>query len=233
MRLKTQLMTLILMASLPLTACSTAALQALSQVAQTSSTGTADLQSTVSQLLALSADQQTQLARTLGSVELVDWVSQNQSASAEVKQSSATTLLQSKPQLLSQVSSRFKNQTGQAGAGMGGPGGMPPGGGPGGGMGPGGLPPNFAEIQTKYPELATALEAMQSLTPEERRTKMEALFQANPEWQAALAPPQGMGPGGPGGFGGPGGPMGSPPPGFVPGGSPPPAPAASPSAAAS
>jgi hypothetical protein len=215
MRLKTQIMTLALLTTLPLSACSTAALQALSQVAQTSSTGTADIQSTVSQLLALSSEQQTQLARTINSQELLDWSSQNQSASAATKQSSATTLLQSKPQLLNLMSSRFKNQMGPGGPGM----------------GPGGMPPNFAEIQSKYPELAAALEKMQSLSPEERRTQMDSLFQAHPEWQTALAPPQGMGgPGGPGGFGSPNGPMGSPPPGFIPGGSPRPLPVPSPSA---
>jgi len=217
MRIKTQLLTLALLTTLPLSACSTAALQALSQVAQTSGTGNADIQSTVSQLLALNSEQQTQLARALGSVELLDWSSQNQSASAEVKQRSATALLQKKPQLLNLVSNRFKNQTVTSGGVMG-PGGP-------GGMGPGGLPPNFAEIQSKYPELATALEAMQSLSPEERRTKMEALFQAHPEWQAVLAPPQGMGPG----MGG--GPMGSPPPGFSPGNFPAPIASASASAA--
>lgn len=99
MRLKTQIMTLALLTTLPLSACSTAALQALSQAAQTSSTGTADIQSTVSQLLALSSEQQTQLARTINSQELLDWSNQNQNASAATKQSSATTLLQSKPQL--------------------------------------------------------------------------------------------------------------------------------------
>lgn len=213
MRLKIPFITLALLTTLPLSACSTAALQALSQAAPTANSGAADLQKTVSQLLALSSEQQTQLARTINSQELLDWSSQNQSASAEAKQTSATTLLQSKPQLLSLMSNRFKNQTGQVG------------------MGPGGLPPNFADIQSKYPELATALSAMQNLSPEERRTQMNALFQAHPEWQAALAPPQGMGgPGGPGGFGSPNGPMGSPPPGFVPGGSPPPLPIASPSA---
>ncbi|MGE3725600.1 MAG: hypothetical protein AB7I41_08625 [Candidatus Sericytochromatia bacterium] len=214
MRMKTRLLTFALLSTFPLSACSTAALQAINQIAQTSGTDTADIQSTVSQILALNSEQQTQLARTLGSVELLDWSSQNQNASAEVKQRSATALLQNKPQLLSLVANRFKNQSG-------GPG-IPPAG-PGGGMGPGGLPPNFAEIQSKYPELAKALEAMQNLSPEERRSKLEALFQDHPEWQAALAPPQGMGPS-------MGGPMGSPPTGFVPGGSPPPWPVVSPSA---
>ncbi|MBT9547264.1 MAG: hypothetical protein IV090_17865 [Candidatus Sericytochromatia bacterium] len=219
MRLKIPFMTLVLLTTLPLSACSTAALQALSQAAPTANSGAANVQKTVSQLLALSSEQQTQLARTINSQELLDWSSQNKSASAEAKQTTATTLLQSKPQLLSLMSNRFKNQAGQVGMGPGRTG------------GPGGLPPNFADIQSKYPELATALSAMQNLSPEERRTQMDTLFQAHPEWQTALAPPQGMGgPGGPGGFGSPNGPMGSPPPGFVPGGSPPPLPIASPSA---
>ncbi len=206
MRLKIPVMALALLATLPLSACSTAALQALSQAAPSANSGIADLQNTVSQLLTLSSEQQTQLARTINSQELLDWSSQNQSSSNEAKQTSATTLLQSKPQLSSLLANRFKNQTGQVG------------------MGPGGLPPNFAELQNKYPELAKALASMQNLGPEERRIQMDALFQAHPEWQTALAPPHGMG--------GPGGPIGSPPPGFVPGGAPPPLPLASPSAAA-
>ena len=78
------------------------------------------------------------------------------------------------------------------------PSGMPPGGMPPGGMGPGagGLPPNIEAIRTQYPELATALESMQSLTPEERRTQMDALFTAHPEWREALMPPGGARPSG-------------------------------------
>ena len=69
------------------------------------------------------------------------------------------------------------------GFGSGGPGGM--------GM-PGGLPPNIEEIRSKYPELATALESMQTLSPEERRSKLDALFAAHPEYMDAMRPPQGM-----------------------------------------
>ncbi len=79
----------------------------------------------------------------------------------------------------------------------------------------GGLPPNFAEIQADYPELAAALEAMQSLSPEERRTQMDALMQEHPEWAALLMPP-GTPPGGQAGpppGGGPPGGQGGPPPG--------------------
>lgn len=85
--------------------------------------------------------------------------------------------------------------------------------GPGGPGGPGGLPPNFEQIQAEYPELAAALEEMQDLDPETRRTQMDALFAEHPEWQAVLMPPGG----GMGGPGGPGGqPPGAPPEGFAP-----------------
>lgn len=81
---------------------------------------------------------------------------------------------------------------------------MPPGMGPGGPGGmAGGLPPHFEAIKAKYPELAAALEAMQELDPEARRTQMEALFTEHPEWREVMMPPQGMTP-----------PNGSPPPGF-------------------
>lgn len=90
----------------------------------------------------------------------------------------------------------------------------PPGGFAPGGMGmPGALPPNIEEIRSKYPELATALESMQSLSPEERRTKLDALFAAHPEYMEAMRPPQGMMP---------------PPSGVFPSGAP--APIASPAA---
>lgn len=101
--------------------------------------------------------------------------------------------------------------TQQMQAGPGGPGG--PGGGPGMGMPPdggmpGGLPPNAEELRIEYPEFIAALEAMQDLDPEARRTAMDALFTEHPEWRELLQPPGG------GGMppGGPGGPMGSPPP---------------------
>lgn len=164
-----------------------------------SSSAAADLQNTLKQFLGLSADQQLQLAKALGSLELLDWTQQNQTASAENKQTSATALLTAKPTLISQLATSLKTQaSGQRGPG--GPGGQ------------GGLPPNLDAIKTQYPELAAALESYQSLTPEERRSKMDALFQAHPEWQSVLAPPGGIGPGGP---------MGSPPPGMPPSGMPP------------
>lgn len=107
------------------------------------------------------------------------------------------------------------------------PSGMPPGGpgfgGPGGPGGqPGGLPPNIEEIRAKYPELATALEEMQSLSPEERRSKLDTLFTEHPEYREALMPPAGMGPGGPGG------PGETPPSGFPSGRPPQPGASASP-----
>ncbi len=114
-------------------------------------------------------------------------------------------------------SSEALNTPPQAQVGPGTPGGGGPGMGmpPGGGM-PGGLPPNAEELRIAYPEFIAALEAMQDLDPEARRTAMDALFTEHPEWRELLQPPGG------GGMppGGPGGPMGSPPP----------APAASPAA---
>lgn len=98
---------------------------------------------------------------------------------------------------------------------------QPPFGAPPGGGGPMGLPPNIEEIRAQYPELATALEAMQDLSPEERRTQMDALFTEHPEWREVLMP-AGGGPGG--------GPGGMPPGGMPPGGMQPPQPSASPAA---
>jgi hypothetical protein len=224
MRFSKSALILILLAPTPLlfSACNAQALnQALGQSAQNannaSTIGSADLQSTLTKFLALSADQQVSLAKNINSLELLDWTTQNQNAKAEAKTTSAQALFQNKPQLLNLVAARLQNRAGNSIAGPGGPNGM-------GGSGgqPGGLPPNFAELKSNNPELATELEAMQTLTPEERRTKMDALIQAHPEWQMALAPPQGMG--GPNGIGGP---NGSPPPGFTPGSSQPPFPIAS------
>jgi hypothetical protein len=62
---------------------------------------------------------------------------------------------------------------------------------PGSGGGPMGLPPHIEGIRAQYPELATALEAIQDLGPEERRTRMEALFTEHPEWREVLMPPGG------------------------------------------
>jgi len=106
--------------------------------------------------------------------------------------------------------SRSQAQTPPSGMppnGMQPPFGAPPGG------GPMGLPPNIENIRAQYPELAAALEAMQNLSPEERRTQMEALFSEHPEWREVLMPPRGGGPGG-----------------MQPGGMPPPQPSASPAA---
>lgn len=190
----------------------------------TGTSATADLQTTITHFLALSADQQVSLAKAMGSLDLLDWAQQNQSASSDSRKTSFTALLSAHPSLAAQIASVSNGAQG----GMGGPGGQPPGG------GPGGLPPNIEEIRAQYPELATALENIQSLSPDERRTQMDALIQAHPEWQAVLMPAGG--PGGsppPGGFGGPGG---SPPPGFPSGGpaGPPPSalPSSQPSAAA-
>lgn len=98
--------------------------------------------------------------------------------------------------------------TQQMQAGPGGPGGGPGMGMPPDGGMPGGLPPNAEELRIEYPEFIAALEAMQDLDPEARRTAMDALFAEHPEWRELLQPPGG------GGMppGGPGGPMGSPPP---------------------
>ncbi|PIQ27382.1 hypothetical protein COW36_22535 [bacterium (Candidatus Blackallbacteria) CG17_big_fil_post_rev_8_21_14_2_50_48_46] len=167
--------------------------QLLSQIASTGLTSTS-IESIVSQFLALPTTEQTIVATEIGSTELQTWAQSNQSTTTAAKQQSLQTLLSSKASLSTQLNERlfnkgnFQNRQNQTG--------MPQ---PGqAGRGPGGLPPNFTEIQTQYPELATALEELQSLGPEERRTKMEALFQAHPEWQAVMMPPQGLGPGGPG-----------------------------------
>ncbi|MGV3524695.1 MAG: hypothetical protein ACO1RX_10735 [Candidatus Sericytochromatia bacterium] len=157
----------------------------------------------VSQVMALSSEQQIQLARSVGSVSLLDWAESNASASTETRQAALTTLLNSDTSLAAQIGSMGQG----GGPGRMGPGGMPPGGmGPG---GPGGMP-NMAEIEANYPELAAALKALEGLSPEERRTQMDALLAAHPEWQAAFPSPP------PGGMGGPGGvpPNGPPPSGF-------------------
>lgn len=159
-------------------------------------TASADIQAAAQKLAAMDLQTATQTGRALGSFEMLEWAQKNQSASAELKLSTALSLLSSHPELVSLLSSS------QLAGGDGGPGGP---GGPGGGMGgppagmgggPGGLPPNLEEIRSKYPELATSLEAMQSLSPEERRTKMDALLAEHPEYQEVLMPPGG-GPGGP------------------------------------
>lgn len=234
---------LLLSSFLPLlTACGTVALSGnpgssgTSASTSASATASADLQTAITQFLGLTADQQVSLAKAMGNLDLLDWSQQNASASTDSRKTSFTALLASKPTVATALQAGLK-----AGGGQGGPGGAP--GGMGGPGGPGGLPPNIEEIRSKYPELATALESMQSLTPDERRTQMDALFKAHPEWQSVLMPaggPGGMGgPGGsppPGGFGGPGGspppggfggPGGSPPPGFQPGAMPSASPAAS------
>lgn len=176
-------------------------------VTQTGTPATSGTQTSVaasvSQVLALSSEQQIQLARSVGSVSLLNWAESNASASAETRQATLTTLLSADTTLATQIGSM-----GQSG----GPGGMGPGGMPPGGMGPGrpGGMPNMADIEANYPELAAALKALEGLSPEERRTQMDALLAAHPEWQAAFPSPP------PGGMGGPGGmpPNGSPPSGF-------------------
>lgn len=214
MKLRNHTLLLSLLTALSLSACQASG-TTTPNAASSATTGvsaSANIQTLAQTLAGLTSDQAVQRARATGSLELLQWAQANGSASAEVKQSTAVTLLTAHPDLVTLLSDTSGGPGGAPG-GMGGPGGMPPG-----GMGgPGGLPPNIEEIRTQYPELAAELEAMQSLTPEERRTKMDALIAAHPEYSAVLRP-QGMGPGGM-------------PPSGAPGGSPPPMPSASPSAA--
>jgi hypothetical protein len=188
-----------------LSACSTATSPTQTGTNLSQSAGSVDLQATLQQFSALSAAQQLELARSMGSLDLLDWATANQSATAEARATAASTLLTQKPALAAEIAAQIQRSAG----GMGGPGGGMPPGGAGGPGGMGDLPPNIEAIKNTYPELAAALEAMQSLTPEERRTQMDALFTAHPEWREIVMPAGGMG-----------GPGGTPPSGAPPMGAP-------------
>lgn len=203
------LLALLSLSSSLFTGCGSTTAASVSNSTQTAATADANIQAALQSLSALSSEQQLALAQSMGSTQLLEWAQTNSSATADVRNAAAEALLKQQPTLAAQIAARSQNSRGMGpGGAMGGPGGMPPGG----GMGPGGLPPNIEEIRTQYPELATALESMQSLTPEERQTKMEALFTEHPEWREALMPAGGMPPGGAGGM---------PPSGMGPGGTPP------------
>ncbi len=203
------LITLLSLSSALMTGCGSNPAANVAASTQTAATASANIQAALQSLSALSSEQQIALAQSMGSTELLAWAQTNSSATAEARNTAAENLLKQQPTLAAQIAARAQN-----------PRGMGPGGMPGGGMGPGGLPPNIEEIRTQYPELATALESMQSLTPEERQTKMEALFTEHPEWREAMMPAGGMPPGGagmpPGGMGPGGMPPSGPPPSGMP-----------------
>ena len=67
----------------------------------------------------------------------------------------------------------------------------PPQGGPQGGKGQGGMEKQIADLKTTNPDLAAQLEAIQSLTGEERKTKMDELIAKYPDVLKNFAPPQG------------------------------------------
>lgn len=141
--------------------------------------------------LAMRPEQQNMFARVTSSTELQQLAADPTNASYIAAVDALGT---ARPELLSML-----QNPGQGAGGMppGGAGGMPPGDMGMGGM-PGGLPPNAEALRIEYPEFIAALEAMQDLDPEARRTAMDTLFAEHPEWQELMRPqggPQGMPPG--------------------------------------